>query len=199
MWWMEAMAVVSPVYETDALDFYNNTLNGVGAGFGVELAPNTHMPSLRNNVFYDFRSQAVVFADPPPANKTDAVAGLLDYADYNCFYCPNAQKPDNYNALVKGKTERKDAGFALNDLPKGGKVDEQCDPKFKGPIPEKFPFEDEDVKSGKVTVSQILKFYRDAYTPAEGSPLIDAGDPADGEGTDIGAVDAGKPAKVRGF
>ena len=46
-----------------------------------------------------------------------------------------------------------------------------------------FAFADDDIKSGKVTVSKILAFYRDAYTPAPGSPLIDAGDPADGEGT----------------
>ena len=45
-----------------------------------------------------------------------------------------------------------------------------------------------------MTVSKILARYREIYRPAEGSPLIDAGDPADGDGTDLGAVDAGKPA-----
>jgi hypothetical protein len=34
----------------------------------------------------------------------------------------------------------------------------------------------------------MLAFYRGAYTPAAGSPLIGAGDPADGAGTNIGAV-----------
>jgi hypothetical protein len=50
------------------------------------------------------------------------------------------------------------------------------------------------VQARKITVSKILAFYRDAYTPAEGSPLIGAGDPADGEGTNIGAVGSTKPA-----
>jgi hypothetical protein len=62
------------------------------------------------------------------------------------------------------------------------------DPKFKGPLPKAFPFSDDDIKSGKVAVSKILAFYRSAYTPAEGSPLNGAGDPADGKGTNIGAI-----------
>ena len=51
---------------------------------------------------------------------------------------------------------------------------------------------DDDIRKRKVTVSQILAHYRRAYTPAEGSPLINAGDPADGRGSYIGAVGAGK-------
>ena len=73
-------------------------------------------------------------------------------------------------------------------VPRGGAVDAQSDPKFKGPIPRAFPFADDDIASGKVTVSKILAVYRDAYTPAEGSPLIGAGDPNDGKGTNIGAI-----------
>jgi hypothetical protein len=41
-------------------------------------------------------------------------------------------------------------------------------------------------------VSQILARFREIYTPAEGSPLTDAGDPADGAGTDIGPISVGK-------
>src|SRR5206468_2729975 len=111
------------------------------------------------------------------------------------FYSPLAKVKKNYAIGVQGKTERKDAGFALNDLPRAGAANDQVDPKFKGPIPATFAFSDDDIKAGKVTVSKILAHYRDAYTPSPGSPLIDAGDPADGEGTDIGAVDAGKPGK----
>ena len=95
---------------------------------------------------------------------------------------------------VAGKSERKDAGFALNDLPRGGAVDAQVEPKFAGPIPSEFPWKDDEIKAGKVPVSKMLEVYRKAYAPAPGSPLIDAGDPADGPGTDIGAVDAGVPA-----
>ena len=84
--------------------------------------------------------------------------------------------------------ERKDAGFGRNDVPRGGKIDDQADPRFNGPIPKAFPFADDDIKARKVSVSKMLSFYREAYTPAEGSPLIGAGDPADGEATNIGAV-----------
>ena len=125
-------------------------------------------------------------ADPLPVR--------LGYADYNVFWSPTAPSRKIYALGVAGKSPRKDAGFGLNDLPRGGSPDAQLDPKLAGPIPEAFLFDDVDIKSGKVTVSQILARYRELYRPAEGSPLIDAGDPADGDGTDLGAVDAGKPA-----
>ncbi len=50
------------------------------------------------------------------------------------------------------------------------------------------------IRSGKVTVSQILAHYRTAYAPAEGSPLIGSGDPADGKRNFVGAVGPGKDA-----
>jgi hypothetical protein len=55
-------------------------------------------------------------------------------------------------------------------------------------VPKKFPFGDDDIKARKVVVSQMLMFYRDAYTPGADSPLIGAGDRADGRGAYIGAV-----------
>lgn len=173
-------------YPADSLEIYNNTFDGTGCqlALGIDVQEGSVLPSLRNNVFYNIPqtvgpswNEKVV--EPHPER--------LNYADYNCFFSSTG-KPDNYALGVKGKTERKDAGFGLNDLPKGGAKDQQVNPQFKGPLPDKFPFSDEDVKSGKVTVSQILKFYRDAYSPAPGSPLLGAGDPADGLGTDIGAV-----------
>ena len=77
--------------------------------------------------------------------------------------------------------------------------DQQVDPKFQGPLPVAFPFSDDDIRSGKVTVSKMLAFYRDAYRPAEGSPLIGAGDPADGEGTNIGAIGSAKQSAADQF
>ena len=179
---------------------YNNVFDGCDrmACPAVEITDKGFVKSLRNNVFVRFKhTDKYGTGNPPavvryawdeklPAGQTPS--GRLGYADYNCFFNPQSKIIDNYALAVAGKTERKDAGFALNDLPKGGKVDEQCDPRFKGPLPLEFPYKDEDVKTGKVTVSQILKFFREAYTPAEGSPLLQAGDPADGQGTDIGAV-----------
>ena len=88
---------------------------------------------------------------------------------------------------IKGTSDRR-----RNDVPRGGGVDDQTDPKFAGPIPKEFPFADDDIKSRKVTVSKILAYYRMVYSPAEGSPLIGAGDPADGKNTNIGAIGSEK-------
>ncbi len=84
--------------------------------------------------------------------------------------------------------------LALHDAPASGARNAQADPKFTGPAPKEFPFSDDDIRAGKVTVAQILARYRDAYTPAAGSPLIGAGDPADGDGSFIGAVGVEKGA-----
>jgi hypothetical protein len=84
-----------------------------------------------------------------------------------------------------------DNGFAKNDVPVGGTIDAEADPKFAGPMVNAFPFNDTDIVSGSVTVAKMLKFFWNMYTPVAGSPLIDAGDPADGIGTDIGVVETG--------
>ena len=55
-------------------------------------------------------------------------------------------------------------------------------------IPVAFAYSDDDVKAGTTTVCQILRFYRRLFSPAAGSPLVGAGDPADGDGNNIGAI-----------
>ena len=97
----------------------------------------------------------------------------------------------NYAVGVAGKTERQDPGFAYNDIPVGGAPDAQMDPKFTGPLPRLFPFSDDDLVTGTATVCQVLAYYRKTYMPGAGSPLIDAGDPHEGAGNDIGAIGAG--------
>jgi hypothetical protein len=64
-------------------------------------------------------------------------------------------------------------------------------PGFANPIPRTFPFSDADVVAGTTTNCQILAYYRQVYMPAAGSPLVDAGDPMEGAGNDIGAIGAG--------
>lgn len=190
--WPDNVAISSnsgifAVYKTDRLEVYNNVLDGGNVlPCAVEIPQDCSIPSFRNNVVYGF---ALGVHPRYYVDKTTAATppDRLDYADYNCFFNPKGTC-HNYGVGVAGKKEKLDDGFARHDLPVGGQKDAQVDPKFKGPLPDKFPFSDEDVKSGKVTVSQILKFYRDAYSPAPGSPLLGAGDPADGAGTDIGAV-----------
>lgn len=200
------ISVVYPLKEPGrggggGIEIYNNTFDGCGtfAPPGVEVCPGGFVASLRNNVFCNMRLEKVYKLPPAVVrfawDETEAAAAdRLGYADYNLFHNPAAAEPRNYTLTVAGKALRRDAGFALNDVPARGAADAQADPKFTGPLPKEFPFDDADIASGKVTVSQMLAHFRRLYTPGHGSPLIDAGDPADGPGTDIGAVGAGRPA-----
>jgi len=199
--------VYAPKPGEEGAEIFNNTFDAGGTMNvpGVEVNPGGFVKSLRNNVFYNFGhkekylSSAQAMIRPVWTEAlTEPAPARLGYSDYNLFYSPSAQVRKNYALAVAGKTERKDAGFGLNDVPRGGARDEQVDPKLMGPIPATFAFHDDEIKAGRVTVSRILSFYREAYRPGPGSPLIDGGDPADGEGVDIGAVDAGKPEKARG-
>ncbi len=159
----------------------NNALNVPG----IEVNPNGFVKSLRNNAFVRFAhqekfgnsAQAMIrphFQEPlntPPPSR-------LGYSDYNLYFSPAAKSHRVYGLGVAGKTE-KDEGFGKHDRV-------EVDPTFKGPLPDVFPFDDADIKSGKVTVSQMLQRFREIYSPAAGSPLTGAGDPADGPGTSIG-------------
>ena len=73
------------------------------------------------------------------------------------------------------------------------------DALLAGPLPEAVGRSLVEHQVVERVVSQMLEFYRNAYTPADGSPLIDAGWPNDGPGTDIGAVEAGKHPNGPGF
>jgi hypothetical protein len=203
------IAVIYPPKQPgDGIEIFNNVFDGGGWMDvpAIEVASGAFVKSLRNNVFCNFAhkdryskgSQGMIRAgwnDEAPDKK----APRLGYADYNLFHNPKTKTPRNYLLSVADKVERKDAGFGRNDVPRDGKVDEQADPKFQGPTPDKFPFADDDIKSGKVTVSKMLAFYRSAYSPADGSSLIGAGDPTDGEGTNIGAIGSGKASAADHF
>jgi hypothetical protein len=131
----------------------------------------------------------------PLYEPNDPAPERLGYTDYNLFYNPGAERRGNYGLAVAGKQERLDPGFALNDAPAGGSIDDQVDPRFAAgdKIPVAFPYADEDIIAGTTTVCQILRFYRSLFAPGPGSPLAGAGDPADGAGNNIGAVGNGGP------
>jgi hypothetical protein len=102
------------------------------------------------------------------------------YSNYNAFYNPNAASSTvNYAVGVVGATQGSST-FGSNDL-------SNTNPLFATP-PTSFPFNEEDIKSGAVTVQQVLNTYRSGYTLTTGSPLIGAGDPSDSVNRDIGAV-----------
>jgi hypothetical protein len=194
------MIVYPPKNPGDAIEIFNNVFDGGNRLDvpGIEVCLGGAVKSVRNNVFFNFAHKEKYFKRPQAAIRMswneapeEEKPARLGYADFNLFYNPAAKTPRNYLLSVAGKAERKDAGFGLNDIPRGGKIDEQANPKFKGPIPRKFPFADDDIKARTVGVSKILAFYRDAYAPGPDSPLIGSGDPADGPGSFIGAVGAG--------
>lgn len=198
-------ASIAVIYPGDDIQIYNNTFDAGGKDLArpwpvpaIEVGSSAFLQSLRSNVFFNhptrFASGAATVRPGFSEKKTDPGPARLGYADYNLFFNPDAAEKDNYALSVAGKTERVDAGFAKHDAPVGGAKDAQVEPKFKGSTPKQFPFPDDDIRARKVKVSQILKHYREIYSPADGSPLVEAGDPADGKGNYIGAVGIGKDA-----
>lgn len=198
-------ATIGVIYRGDDIQIFNNTFDGGGTGTArpwhvpaIEVGTEAHLASLRNNVFYNhptrFSSGSATVRPGFTEKQTETGPPRLDYADYNLFYNPDARERRNYAVSVAGKTERTDAGFARHDVPAGGEKDAQVEPKFRGPVPRRFEVSDDDIAARKVTVRQILAAYRQAYSPADGSPLIGAGDPADGAGSFIGAVGPGDKA-----
>jgi hypothetical protein len=193
------IAVIYPPKEKgEGIEVFNNVFDGGGWMDvpAIEVSPEAFVKSVRNNVFCNFGHKERYYKAPQGMiraawndEEAEKKPPRIGYADFNLFFNPQAATPRNYLLSVAGKSERKDAGFGKNDVPRGGKADEQVDPQFQGPLPQKFPFADEDIVAGKVTVSKILAYYRECYSPAPGSPLIDAGDPADGNGANIGAVE----------
>lgn len=203
------MVIYPPKTPGEGIEVFNNVFDGGNRLDvpGIEVAPKAFVKSVRNNVFFNFAHSEKYFKLPQATIRpiwNDEHTGAdkparLGYADYNLFFNPAAKSKRNYLLSVGGKAERKEAGFGLNDIPRGGQIDEQAEPRFKGPLPKSFPFTDDDIKSRKVTISKVLALYRDAYTPGEGSPLIGGGDPADGEGTNIGAIGSVKPSALDRF
>jgi Right handed beta helix region len=193
---------IAVIYKGDDIQIYNNTFDGGGKELGrpwhvpaIEVGANGFLSSLRNNVFYNHPTKfanGTATVRPGFEEKAATAPARLGYADYNLFCNPDAAERVNYALTVEGKTVRTDAGFGKHDVPADGAKDAQAEPKFAGPIPIKFPFDDDDIKAGKVTVAKVLTHYRDAYAPAAGGPLLNAGDPADGKSSYIGAVGGGE-------
>jgi hypothetical protein len=166
----------------DTTGVYNNTIDVGGKRLGwvnYTMIRPSNGGRARNNVFTGFAYETPnnVFEAPDADNPGDWAE-----ADYNCFYNPDTQKLTRYA----------NAAFGTHDC--GGSAG-SADPKFAQARIIPFPFGDGDIWQRRVTVSQMLAFYRGMYTPLPDSPLIDEGDPSDDTGgvrnTDIGAVGAG--------
>ncbi len=183
------------MFNVDNVQFNNNTFDGSGPFMGFSGAPvrvlsGSFIGSLRNNVFYNFAG----LADEPilagdQGESTNPPLPRLRYADYNDFYNPDAPNQTNYGLGVVGKTANS-AGYGAHDL---GGFNGHANPKFAAPTALPFPFAPQDVWNRVKKMSDILSAYRAMYTPATGSPLINAGDPQDGN-PNIGAVGNGEAA-----
>jgi MYXO-CTERM domain-containing protein len=180
---------------------FNNTFDGGGMAAGdfaksfVDLSGTVQVTTLRNNLF-TFSRDASGGATGGPLVK--AAAGTLAAADYNAFFSPDVTTKDNYAAadLTEGTTP----GFAAHDVSGAGvgvKDAQLAARPFAGarPYPIDVIVDEGKVWAGKQRVSEILAAFRGRYAPAAGSPVIDAGDPADNDATgrpiDIGAIDVG--------
>src|SRR5262249_50797304 len=170
-------ATIAVIYKGDDIQIYNNTFDGGGKDLArpwhvpvIEVNSEAFLASLRNNVFFNnptnFAKGTAIVRPGYFEKKIAERPARLGYADYNFFCNPDAAEKDHYALSVRGKTEGADDGFARHDIPKAGDKDASPDPKFRGPIPRRFPFDDDALRERKVTVAQILAHYRAAYAPA---------------------------------
>ena len=186
------------------IEIFNNTFDGGGpaVGFGgpaISVDAGSMLASLRSNLIAHFAFQSNIGDAAIRAGPTEGIdpkPARLGYADFNLFYNQSQLTLQNYGLSVAGLSERADPGFALNDAIAGGAIDEQVAPNLVG-ASACFPFSDDDIRAGRVTVSQILAALRASYTPTPGSPALNAGDPQDGAGNFIGAVGDGTLAADR--
>lgn len=168
--------------------FDNNTVDAGGAVAAYDSpvivlgSAGVSMASLRNNVFTQLVDANGTWASKAfvtgAGTESSVSAPRVAKADYNAWYNPLAPNTHHYMPRIVAGTP--------------GRHDVDGDPLFAGDVP-RVPYR---ISEGAVWlraygVSQVLRDYRALYTPRPGSPLIDAGDPRDGEGNDIGAVGAG--------
>jgi len=179
------------------VQIWANTFDGGGKGkfFGgpaISIVAGSFADSIRSNVFMRFAHRSSATIGPGPGEPAGAAAPIrVGYADYNLFFNPESDLADNYSVAVANLVERRDPGFGASDIPAHGAKDAQTDPQLAGPLAERFPWTDDDILAGRVTVTDMLAYFRRVYTPQAGSPVIDVGDPQDGVGADVGAIGAG--------
>jgi len=186
----------------------NNTFDGGGnavtenvaignfpfAGPVIEVNNDSHVASLRNNLFTFTRDQE----NGPGSPHVVGDIGTFGVVDYNAFYSPDNSTHDNYE--IVGVAEGVTTGFAVHDMSGSGAAGITDAQLLTAPFAgaRVFPYasvvDEADVWNRRQSISRILAAFRARYTPATGSPIIDAGDPANtdarGRRPDIGAIDA---------
>lgn len=167
--------LVAGVYDVENVRVANNTIDALNDGNIVAAVYlQQGQMEVRSNSFVNIPT----VQNNPSAAVIDLTASATLDADYNAFYGP---RPRRYG----------DDRVPPNDL-----VAQQS-PNFVGPLPTSpMDFDQVAVWKRQLSVGALLADYRTRYTPADGTPLIDAGDPNGGSGNDIGAIGAGEPNEL---
>ncbi len=182
------------------LEIYSNTWDGGGAAAGMFQSPvrvrgNDILVSLRSNVFANFPYRVAPVTTGP--FNMEAIAPAFAYADYNAFFNPTKMTPSpvNYFATSSVGTMPGTPGFGGHDVGGFNADNLSTDPKFVGSSDPTLPgtaglyaFSQWEVWARTRTVSEMLRYFADYYRPGASSPLIGAGDPADGAGSNVGAI-----------
>jgi hypothetical protein len=191
------------------VQIYNNTFDGGGSavtenfaiglfpftGPVIEISNDSHVVSLRNNLM----TYTTNFENSAGNPHVVGDANTFGAVDYNAFYSPDNDTHDNY--AISGMSEGTTAGFAAHDVSGNGSLGIKDGQLTKSPFAAAriFPYatvvDEAAVWNRTQPLSSVLAAFRAHYMPAVGSPIIDAGDPADndaqGRRADIGAIDAG--------
>jgi hypothetical protein len=162
------------------LDIFNNTFDAGGAVSDFDapaftIGAGSLFRSIRNNLFTAFSDVSATYGKAFVSADGGAVsAPRVTSADYNGWYNPLASGSARYLPGIAQGTP--------------GAHDVQADPKLSGKPEIPFAVPQGCVWLGTYTTGHVLARYRHLYLPASGSPLLGAGDPADGLGTVIGAI-----------
>ncbi len=164
------------------LDIHNNSFDAGGSAGAYDapvfnIGAGSVFSSIRNNLFTAFSEVPASFGKALVSTDSGAVASpRVVSADYNGWFNPLAPNSARYLP-----------GMVQNPA---GVHDVQANPRLSGQAEMPYRVSKGCVWLGLYTTGQVLSRYRQIYRPAAGSPLIHAGDPADGAGTAIGAVGA---------
>ncbi|HZT78198.1 MAG TPA: hypothetical protein VFA27_16200 [Vicinamibacterales bacterium] len=165
------------------LSIVNNTFD-VGGAVGAfdapafNIGPGTLFDSIRNNLFANFIDvtpawgRAIVSAPDDPVSAPRVTA-----SDYNAFFNPLAPATIRYLPGLVAATP--------------GTHDVLANPHLAGAPEIPYRVSEGCLWTLHCTIGSVLAHYRDLYAPSSGSPLVNAGDPADGAGVAIGAIGDG--------
>jgi len=154
------------IYGPQNVRFWNNTIDG----FNQVNGPNVLL--VDTDATADVQSCAFLNTGCSPIVS---IEGTVTNAGYNAFFNPQVTGIQNYS----------DNRHPATDI---GGLNAQVNPKFTSAT-NSYGIDDTAMWLRTNSLRQALQMYRTRYTPAAGSPLIDAGH--GGNGNDIGAVGAG--------